>query len=567
MILKGSQRSGGRDLAAHLMRVDDNEHVSLHELRGFVSRDLRGAFQEAEAISSGTRCRQYLFSLSLSPPADQSVPVEVFEDTIARIEKRLGLEGQPRAVVFHEKEGRRHAHCVWSRIDAETMTARPMSFFKTKLMGVSRDPYLENGWKMPRGLENAGERNPTNFSLAEWQQAKRQGMDPRWLKSTLQDCWKRSDNAASFQRALQDRGFFLAKGDKRGLVVLDHTGEVHSLPRMLDLKTKEVRDRLGPGDDLPGVDATRKVISERMTPAIRRHIEESRGRFRDRSAVLGQKRADMTKAHRDARAGQEAGHSRERDAGARERAARLPKGLRGLWHRITGKYQEVRAANEAEALAQRERQVSERGKLIDEQLRQRALLQTQFKELRKQQAQQLLELRGDIGRFLKLTRGPTGHRPRGKSQLVSDCNDRTNREKAMSSRDDDSSAGLAIVGASLAIVGLLLFAVAAFVAIGITILCLFAWRKPLTLFKLTMTPEEAHTFVYSALGGTMLLPTFVAFASALYQFQVVGMYWGYIFLAGYVLGGFASMFWLSHLEEEQRRRRPRSPLCRRSAFP
>jgi hypothetical protein len=68
MILKASQRSGGQDLAAHLMRADENEHVRLHELRGFVSEDLKGAFKEADAISRGTKCRQYLFSLSLSPP-------------------------------------------------------------------------------------------------------------------------------------------------------------------------------------------------------------------------------------------------------------------------------------------------------------------------------------------------------------------------------------------------------------------------------------------------------------------------------------------------------------------
>ncbi len=68
MILKASQRGGGWDLAVQLMRTDDNEHVRVHEIRGFAADDLRGAFKEAEAISSATRCRQYLFSLSLSPP-------------------------------------------------------------------------------------------------------------------------------------------------------------------------------------------------------------------------------------------------------------------------------------------------------------------------------------------------------------------------------------------------------------------------------------------------------------------------------------------------------------------
>jgi hypothetical protein len=67
LILKGSQRGGGQNLAAHLMRVDENEHVIVHDLRGFASDNLKGAFKEAEAIARGTRCKQYLFSLSLNP--------------------------------------------------------------------------------------------------------------------------------------------------------------------------------------------------------------------------------------------------------------------------------------------------------------------------------------------------------------------------------------------------------------------------------------------------------------------------------------------------------------------
>lgn len=58
MILKASQRAGGRQLAAHLLRADENEHVEVHELRGFVADDLDGAFTEAYAASKGKRRRQ-----------------------------------------------------------------------------------------------------------------------------------------------------------------------------------------------------------------------------------------------------------------------------------------------------------------------------------------------------------------------------------------------------------------------------------------------------------------------------------------------------------------------------
>lgn len=68
MILKASQRAGGTQLALHLVNDRDNDHVELHGMRGFVSDDLVGAFKEAYAVSTDTKCRQFLFSVSLSPP-------------------------------------------------------------------------------------------------------------------------------------------------------------------------------------------------------------------------------------------------------------------------------------------------------------------------------------------------------------------------------------------------------------------------------------------------------------------------------------------------------------------
>ncbi len=66
MILKGSQRSGGNQLGHHLLKTEENEHVEVHEVRGFVSDDLMGAMREAYALAKGTRCTQYLFSVSLN---------------------------------------------------------------------------------------------------------------------------------------------------------------------------------------------------------------------------------------------------------------------------------------------------------------------------------------------------------------------------------------------------------------------------------------------------------------------------------------------------------------------
>lgn len=164
MILKGSQRAGGTQLAIHLLKTDENEHVEIHEISGFMGDTPMEAFNEAYAISRGTKCQQFLFSLSLSPPETESVPVSAFEQAISDIEKKVGLAGQPRVIVFHEKEGRRHAHCVWSRINVEKMRAINLPHFKLKLRDISRELYIQHGWKMPQGLVNSAERNPLNFT-------------------------------------------------------------------------------------------------------------------------------------------------------------------------------------------------------------------------------------------------------------------------------------------------------------------------------------------------------------------------------------------------------------------
>ncbi len=399
MILKGSQRGNGQDLAKHLMRTDDNEHVRLHELRDFAADDLRGAFKEAEAVSRGTKCRQFLFSLSLSPPEKASVTVEEYEAAINRAEGRLGLDGQPRAIVFHEKEGRRHAHCVWSRIDSLTMTARPLPFFKERLTGLSRDLYREHGWDMPRGLSERGARDPASFTLAEWQQAKRHGVDPRWLKADLQECWKHSDNGKAFGQALAARGLTLARGDRRSFVVLDHDGEVHSLPRALGLKSKEVAARLGSEDALASVSQAKAALGAKMGAAMQRHIEESKKRFEPRAAALNARRCEMTQRHRTQRADLDKRHEEDRTRAAKARAERLPKGLPALWHRLTGKYQETKRQNEAEAVSQAAAQRAERQTLIDAQIRKREALQDDIKDLRQAQAEQLRTLRREVGRY------------------------------------------------------------------------------------------------------------------------------------------------------------------------
>lgn len=404
MILKASQRSGGKALALHLLNEADNEHIELHELRGFTADNLTGAFKEIEAISKGTRCSQYLFSLSLSPPQSEYVPIEHFEAAIDRVERKLGLENQPRAIVFHEKEGRRHAHCVWSRIDSDNMQAINMPFFKNKLMEISRQLYLEHGWDMPRGFQNRKERDPANFTLAEWQQAKRQGEDPRELKALLQECWASSDNRQAFSRALEDRGFTLCAGDKRGYVALDYRGEVYSLSRWLEVKTKELKARLDDPSTLPKLETAKENLSKRMTRTIENHEKTVKEQLQREAAPLLKQRRDMQEQHKEERESQKAFHEKRQAFENQKRAEQLPKGLKAVWHFLSGRYFKDRAQFESEKKSALERDRAEKNALRQSQLKERRELQTALMSMRQEHRATLNSLREDAAYYLRLGR-------------------------------------------------------------------------------------------------------------------------------------------------------------------
>ncbi len=403
MILKGSQRSGAMNLANHLMNDRDNDHVTLFEVRGFVARDLHGALSEAHAISKGTKCEQFMFSLSLNPPKGIDASEQDLQDAADRAEQALGLDGQPRAIVFHEKEGRRHAHVVWSRIDAKTMTAINLPHFKNRLMNLSRELYLDHGWELPDGLRRDGGRSPLNFTLAEWQQAKRLKLDPREIKRSFQDAWTQSDGIKAFKHALEDKGYFLAKGDRRGFVALDINGEVFSVPRMLGIKTKEVKAKLGDHEHLLSVDETKRTIAGKVTDHIRTYIDQVDQKHERDFEPLKEQRAEMVKLHRAERSKLKTKQQDRWQEEAQERFAKLNKGLRGLWQSLSGASVKIKKQNEREAWDALKRDQRQRDELVKAQMGERRELQKQIEALRRKHVKNRTILAWDIAQTLRMS--------------------------------------------------------------------------------------------------------------------------------------------------------------------
>lgn len=396
MILKGNQRGGGRQMAAHLLNGMQNEHVTVHQVRGFLATNVKGALEEAYALARGTQCQKYLYSLSLNPPKDASAPIEAFEKALKTIEEKLGLTDQPRVVVFHEKEGRRHAHCVWSRIKVEEMKAVNIAHDWPKLQAISRQLFIEHGWTMPRGLMDKAHRNPLTYTREEWQQAARTGRSAAAIKACLQECWAAADSAKAFAAVLKERGFLLAKGDRRGFVAVDVYGEVFSLTRQLGLKAKDLEKRLGSPEALP----TARQAQEKLAASVRGLFEKYRAELqrthKQELRPLLRIKQTMTEQHRKDRAAQKAYLEKRWNAEQAVRASRVRKGFKGLWDKLTFKYWSIRKANEKEAWQCHVRDREERQELIEAQLDQRQKLQTQFDTMRTRHEKEMQKLAGDL---------------------------------------------------------------------------------------------------------------------------------------------------------------------------
>lgn len=203
------------------------------------------------------------------------------------IEERLGLAGQPRAVVFHVKPdergiSREHCHVVWSRTDIEKMRAVHMAHDRRKLMDMAIALSHKFGLKMPPGLKaweakQKFEKEKLEATLAEKAQAEATGISPEERRAEITTAYEASDTAEAFRAALEQKGYVIAKGDKRGFVVVDKSGDVHSLTRYIKgHKASAIKDRLAAlrPAQLPTVDEAKEQVRQRAQALDERHREQ-----------------------------------------------------------------------------------------------------------------------------------------------------------------------------------------------------------------------------------------------------------------------------------------------------
>lgn len=336
MIIKGKSRAGASQLAHHLGRADTNERIEILQL------DSAGtpaeAFRDWQTYTLATKGKLGLYHANIDPDAKYEMTPQQWMRAVDILEEELGLQGQPRAVVMHEKNGREHIHVVWARADMDTMTLRSDSMNYQAHERASLRMEQEFGHEHVPGKHAKRDRDaqpefPTaEVNHDEWQQRERGGIDHRERKAQVTALYEISDSGPAFKAALEDAGYVLARGDRRDFVILDEDAKAHSLGRQLPgVKAKDLRafmDDIAP-ESLPSVKEARAAIREaaRQGPAPEQPASE-------------QQSAPAT--DRDARAPQESEADRQRVESLR--AAVIAR------HSTELKEQELRHAREVETL-------------------------------------------------------------------------------------------------------------------------------------------------------------------------------------------------------------------------
>ena len=278
MIAKGKCRAAPAQLAGYLLRVhtrDGEQRVEVLELQSGTD-SLRETFLDWHSVGLGTRGEKTLYHAQISPDPRYKMTPEQYLHAADILGEELGLQNHPRVVVLHDDGEQPHLHIVWQRADVETMTMWDDGNNYRKHEQASLRMELEFGQAIVPGKHAKRDREQQpEFPRAEstqdeQKQAQRTDMTFDERKEQITALRQSADNAQAFKNALEETGYVLAKGDRRGFVVVDEEGEVFSLSKHVgDLKDKAFKEFMSPidRDQLPSVDEAKAQQQDRALSA------------------------------------------------------------------------------------------------------------------------------------------------------------------------------------------------------------------------------------------------------------------------------------------------------------
>jgi hypothetical protein len=279
MVLRGSIRGNGSQLADYLLRKGENETVQVFDIRGTSQPDnLKKSLLEMSLsveLSGRTKKGLYHVVICPRPGEDKTMSNEQWFRAAEIIEQQRGFTGQKRVMVMHEKDGRLHMHVAWERYNHETGKILCNKHSHRDEQHARRKMEIEFGHQL---TDEKNKERPV-------------------LKLLLAELWAKHATGKEFLKAVEKAGYIVAKQEgRRPYAIINSKGRSFELVKEIPkVRIRQVRERLK-GIQLPDKNQiiksiraqqksrkknkTREEIAEELKQHLTRDAQQSKGRGR-----------------------------------------------------------------------------------------------------------------------------------------------------------------------------------------------------------------------------------------------------------------------------------------------
>lgn len=277
---RGHSFKGAGDYYLHDKEADTSERVGWTHTHNLPTNDPQKAMKVMAftAIHSDDIKRQagtkttgrkatagsvYSFSLAWHPE-QRPDKKEMIDASMSTLDK-LGLTEHQAVIVYHNETKHRHVHVICNLVNPETGKTARVSHDQLKLSKWAEEYEIKTGQVYCNDrVENNRKREELAQQKSDNQEKTQSAIvkhrEKRNLRADLvQSLYQRSDSGQAFRSALEENDLTLAKGDRRGFVLVDNNGDVFSLSRQLKgQRASDIKARLADIDNLRDA----KVLSD-----------------------------------------------------------------------------------------------------------------------------------------------------------------------------------------------------------------------------------------------------------------------------------------------------------------
>jgi Relaxase/Mobilisation nuclease domain len=215
---------------------------------------------------TGAKLKKPVFAFSLSWAPEQRPDKRTMLEAAKRSLEALGLIEHQAIIVAHSDRPHRHVHIVANTVHPLTGLVAQLKHTKRKLSDFALQ-YEQEGGKIycSKREENRRTRD--------------QGKSTRYSDPQMQDAWDSTNTGSAFVAALEEKGYRLAQGRKR-LVVIDPYGKTHNPARLLkDVKAADILRRLD------GIDLSRLPDADEAAAEIARQSKRDEDLTKNENAA------------------------------------------------------------------------------------------------------------------------------------------------------------------------------------------------------------------------------------------------------------------------------------------